>query len=241
MAAQVTLPGVGPVSRRALLLGGATAVVVMGVLWWRKRKSGTGPSAGTDATDTSGDQSGDYGTDGSAGGGGSTSSTSSTTYTTNAQWVQGAMANLSGVVDASKLAEALGLYITGNAVDSDQTLLIDQAIASTGYPPVSGPTGYPPGIRTQAGSTKAPATPTNLHQTNATKSSLSFAWDKVSGATDYEYWEQSDFGGSAERSTTGTTATWSGLMAGVEHVFYVKARNSAGSSSPAFIHAWTLK
>lgn len=79
-----------------------------------------------------------------------------TGMTTNAQWAQAAesyLVNTTGA-DPNTVGNALGKYITGQPVDPDaQQPIIEQAIAFEGYPPQSGPNGYPPAIQT------APASP----------------------------------------------------------------------------------
>lgn len=73
-------------------------------------------------------------------------------FTSNAQWAQYAENYLitTGGADANTVGNALGKYITGGTIDDSQMSIIDQAIAFAGYPPVSGPEGYPPSIRTAA-------------------------------------------------------------------------------------------
>lgn len=66
---------------------------------------------------------------------------------TNAEWAQQVEAELAGVVDATQLAAAIGKYLTGQPLTQAQQSLADQAIAFGGYPPVAGPSGYPPALR----------------------------------------------------------------------------------------------
>jgi hypothetical protein len=72
------------------------------------------------------------------------------TFTSNGQWSQYAeqylVDNAGG--DAATVGNALGKYITGQPVTTDQTQVIDSAIAFAGYPPIAGPAGNPPGINT---------------------------------------------------------------------------------------------
>lgn len=72
-------------------------------------------------------------------------------FASNAQWAQYAEEQLAGIGDAATLSAALGKYLTGGAVTSDQASLIDQSISIAGYPPVAGPGNYPPGIKMTAG------------------------------------------------------------------------------------------
>jgi hypothetical protein len=189
MAAEVHLPLVGGVSKKALLIGGTAAAALVGFIYVRKRKSGASSTAtDTGATDqyppdgTVGDPSDPnstdpatgmtYGDEGSSGGLDSTgladelaasgytdpntggfifgnSGTGQAAATTNAAWAQNAIAYLGSnvSVDTALLSTALGAYLAGSPLTSDQEGLVDQAIAVEGYPPTAGAGGYPPGIR----------------------------------------------------------------------------------------------
>lgn len=71
-------------------------------------------------------------------------------FVSNAQWAQAAedyLVNTAGA-DATTVGNALGKYITGGTLDATMTAIVNQAIAFEGYPPVGGPDGYPPSIRT---------------------------------------------------------------------------------------------
>lgn len=76
-------------------------------------------------------------------------------FTTNAQWAQAAE-QLMGSNGADATAAALGKYLTGQPVTSDQQTLIQEAIAVEGYPPVAGPNGFPPSINLTAGGPPPP-------------------------------------------------------------------------------------
>ncbi|MGW3912637.1 chitinase [Streptomyces sp. NPDC005070] len=72
-----------------------------------------------------------------------------------------------------------------------------------------------------------PATPAGLAVPSTTSSSVSLAWNTVSGATGYNVYQ----GGSKVQSVTGTSATVSGLSASTSYSFQVSATNSAGESA----------
>lgn len=72
-----------------------------------------------------------------------------------------------------------------------------------------------------------PATPAGLSAPSTTASSVSLAWNTVSGATGYNVYQ----GGSKVQSVTGTSATVSGLAASTSYSFQVSATNSAGESA----------
>jgi hypothetical protein len=154
------IPGIGEVPNRTLLIGGGAAVVVVGVMWWRKRSAA---AASTSSTDTaSADQLDTGGGIVSGLGSGGTGTSSATiptdsTPTSNDQWTALVLDRMGSIVpDQSALLAALGLYLTGQAVDAGQELLIDQAIAAAGYPPVHGANNYPPGIRQKPAAGQTP-------------------------------------------------------------------------------------
>jgi chitinase len=72
-----------------------------------------------------------------------------------------------------------------------------------------------------------PATPAGLAVSSTTSSSVSLAWNTVSGATGYNVYQ----GGSKVQAVTGTSATVSGLTASTAYSFQVSATNSAGESA----------
>lgn len=69
-------------------------------------------------------------------------------FTSNANWAQYAEEYLSNTVGADPIVvgNALGKYITGQAVTPEQAQVVDQAIAFAGYPPIAGPNNHPPAI-----------------------------------------------------------------------------------------------
>lgn len=82
-------------------------------------------------------------------------------FTSNAQWAQAAEQYM-GSSGADAIAAALGKYITGQPVTSDQQTIIQEAIAAEGFPPVPGPGGFPPSIDLQSGGTGGTVTVPNI-------------------------------------------------------------------------------
>ncbi|MEV6395140.1 glycoside hydrolase family 18 protein [Streptomyces sp. NPDC051907] len=72
-----------------------------------------------------------------------------------------------------------------------------------------------------------PATPAGLSAGSATSSSIALSWNSVSGATGYNVYR----GGTKVLSTSGTSATVTGLAASTSYQFQVSATNSAGESA----------
>lgn len=175
---EVHLPVVGGVSKKALIIGGVASAAVVGLVLLRKRKAAAAAPAAADpnAADPNASDYVDPGLQDTSGGPvyGATgytdpnsgqwvygnTGTGQAAATTNAAWAQNAIAYLAGnsSVDTGALAAALGAYLAGRAVTTDQETLIDQAIAAEGYPPQSGPNGYPPGINVSTAGTGAGGT-----------------------------------------------------------------------------------
>ncbi|GAA0287304.1 hypothetical protein GCM10009527_098290 [Actinomadura nitritigenes] len=216
MADTVNIPGLGPTKKStAYILGGAAVLVVI-VAWYRSRNapassstssSSTGAGGSGDAIDPatgyvygSAEDTAALGSQGSYlgagyyGGNGSNVSTISTTngYTTNAQWSQAAEDYLVNTVgaDANTVGNALGKYITGQALTPDQVGIVNQAIAFTGYPPQNGPTGYPPSYKTSnepppaTTPTGPPAAVTGLKGT-AYREHVDLTWNAVPQVAGY--------------------------------------------------------
>jgi Fibronectin type III domain len=146
--------------------------------------------------------------------------------TTNAQWSQAAMSALStaGYNPMTVLA-ALGQYLLGGNLTSDQAQIVTAAIAAEGYPPQSGATGFPPQMHTggtpgggQTGETKAGPI-SSLTATNATRTSFVAKWSAASNASQgYAYIVTQENGVQVKRGNTSqTTVTITGLHPGWEY------------------------
>ncbi|MEE1833328.1 chitinase [Streptomyces sp. SP17KL33] len=72
-----------------------------------------------------------------------------------------------------------------------------------------------------------PSAPAGLTVSGSTSSSVSLAWNPVSGATGYHVYR----GGTKVQSVTGTSATVTGLAASTSYTFQVTAANTAGESA----------
>lgn len=266
--AEVHLPVVGAVSKKALVIGGGGAAAVVLLVFLRKRAqapaAAPGAAGDTSAADGTGtDGSGDYvdpGLQDTANGPdyGATgyydpnsgqwlygnSGTAQAAATTNQQWAQLAEQYLitNNAADPGALSTAIGKYLTGQAVTTDQESLIDQAIAIEGYPPVGGFGGYPPGIRTASSSGSGgsggggggggsnvvgqyPA-PKGLKLANVTTTSARIDWDAVSPKPPSYTVEV----GSSKKTTSATSFTITGLQPG--HRYAVKVWANGGRKAP---------
>jgi hypothetical protein len=77
-----------------------------------------------------------------------------------------------------------------------------------------------------------PSAPSNVYATVVSSSSISVSWSSVSGATSYDVYYE--IGSSSTKNfainVTGTSYTHSGLQSNTTYFYYIKAKNSAGSS-----------
>lgn len=197
MAETIKLPGFGPTSKTTVyVLGGGLALLV-GIVWYRSKhvasagdttqttQAQNDPATGypygspQDAAALAGQAS--YVAPVPATGGAPTASA----FTTNGQWSQAAeeyLVNNTGA-DANTVGNALGKYITGQALSADQVQIVESAIAFTGYPPVNGPDGHPPSYRTAVAPPTPPpgAAPENIpNRTFVPYKNVS--WDQVARA-----------------------------------------------------------
>jgi len=172
MADTVNIPGMGAQKKTTVYIAGGIGVVIVGVVWYRSRNTATSTTTSTPVDTTQIDpatgyaygsaedaaalaaQSSYISAGGSSGGGSSyySGGQQPTGFVSDAQWAQAAEDYLGNTVgsDLPTVSAALGKYITGGSVTDDQHSIINQAIAFQGYPPVPGPDGYPPSVRTVA-------------------------------------------------------------------------------------------
>jgi hypothetical protein len=166
---------VGTVQKKTALIVGGGVLVIAGIVWYRQRGM-TDPGVVTDPDAPINPATGyPYGSaeDAAAlaeqaryvsppandptGGGSGSIPPSNIGYASNGQWVQGVIGYMTtnGLIEEpTQLSAALGKYITGAYADDAAVALIQQAIAVQGYPPLSGPNGYPPSLN------RTPPTPT---------------------------------------------------------------------------------
>lgn len=242
MTETVNLPQIGKVDKKWVVAGVAITGGIVGYAYWKRRQNSGVTYLSDSTTGGTGDDSA-YAPP--VGGRQQEVDVPNTAISSNSKWTEEVIAALGNIgLDSGYVSSTLGKYLNSQKLTNDEANVVRQAWALKGRPPESpnltimllnesgsngeqSTNGQPPGI------------PANIRQSGMTPSSITVSWDPVPGALDYEYYEESDFGGSIPRKTTSTTVTWGGLIHGVEHTFYVKARNSYGSSPPAIVHAWT--
>lgn len=234
MSGEINVPGAGPVDKRVVIGIGAAIVAFLA---WRYWLAGSGAEPVDEAADSGFEDGGtipgvDGATDwyGSGGGGGSSTGddTSSTPQQirTNAQWSQYARDQLL-VTDSytgTAIGAALGNYLAGRPLSTQQQEIVRAAIALAGYPPV-GTFVVVPG-----GDTDVTVAPTGLKVTGVTTTAVTLSWSAVSGADEYRIYR----GGVSQNVGTSrdTTGQVGGLQPNTSYTFQVAALSSAGKAGP---------
>lgn len=225
-----------PKKTAALIVGGL--ILVVGIVWFRTRgatnttvEAEINPATGypygsaEDAAELA-KQAG-YIAPGSSGGGGGGSG-GNVGLITNAQWTQAVIQGMQsdGIVsDPAVLSAALGQYITGQPVtESAYRSLIEQAIAYQGYPPVSGPNGYPPAINTSTQPTPTPKPKPTPAPKPAPKSRPPRRYVRVARFTNGSDW-RSYLDGIARHfgRSRGEVASWN-KIAGPKYIVYTNQK-----------------
>lgn len=239
MADTITIAGKA-IPKSGLYVGGAIAIGVLGVLYWKHNQGGgSSTSADTGSTD-SGLGYEDYGSSGLNYSGvplfdpatGATISSYGyvSQVNTNAQWAQAAQAYLAGQnYDPHVVAAAIGKVLTGQPVTDEEAAIWAAARGFEGEPPQ----GYPPLVHApgsgQSGSKTTLKAPANVHVDSRSKSSIKFGWNAVSGAKSYHTY----INGQVYKSTTSTNIVVSGLHANTHYTLQVRGIDVNGNLGPS--------
>lgn len=233
MSEKIDIPGAGPVDKRVAIGLGAALVAFLA---WRYWLAGSGAEPVDEGAEPGFEDAGtlpsvDGATDwyGSGGGGQSTGDDTSSTpqqIRTNAQWSQYARDQLLVTDSYTGLAigAALGNFLGGRPLTSQQQEIVRAAIALAGYPPVGTHVVIP------GGDTEVTIAPTGLKATATTSTSVTLSWAPVSGAQEYRIYRN----GVSQNvgSSRDTTATVGGLQSNTSYTFQVAALSGAGKAGP---------
>lgn len=194
------VPGIGRVPRWGIYA--AVGVAGIGVIWWWRSRS-----ASTTAVDTTGDVG--VGTYDPAPTGDATvavDTTDPSAIDTVSEWTQEAVSLLGNVgVDPGAAAEALGLWLGHQPLTGPQKLIVIEARAIAGDPPVDpvpamidalpNPGGGSDDDGGESGGGDTTPTPVQhvtqapvVNTTGHSSSAVSIAWGAVPGAVSYQVW-----------------------------------------------------
>lgn len=224
---------------KPLAIGGGAAILIGGVFYYRKNQQSAAAKASVDAASSSeidpatgypygspedaaaltaqgnyqnpsGGYSGGYQTAQPYG-------TGAGPFTNNADWAQFVEqyeVNNMGA-DAPTVGNAIGKYITGQALTTDAMIsIVQSAIAIGGYPPVAGPNGHPPGyVTVPIPPTPAPSVyphnpPTGLHVVSTGRTGAKIQWNALTNAKSYTVHRS---GGGLPTSQSNTNNTYFNL------------------------------
>lgn len=252
MGATIKLPMIGTVPRAGVIAGAGVGVLVVGVLWWRKRSMPAAAPAvdaadtTDDGFDTTGDDADGIDAYGTAGGGSITYADGSTgavltAPTNNAEWEAEVVQLLGGSFDPAALQVALGKYLTGATVveGSQDDLIITAARGAANDPPTHSITGYPPAVRysSSTGQTTTPppagtgdvtAKPTGFVITKETPTTTTVAFHAVPNATYYQVY----LGSVIVATGTASPITITGLGKNTKHTFTMAGVSHTGKVGP---------
>jgi hypothetical protein len=232
----VTLPGVGPVKKKIVVLVGTGAAAF--VLWryWQARQAGA--SADAAAQDPGMTDGGvlpsvagavkDDNSYGVPGGSSGTSDSYGFTGTTNSQWTQYAANQLSAASDKwsyGDVVEALGAFVNNRPLTTTQQQIVQAAIGLAGPPP-EGTHPIIPG-----GNTAITVAPKNLRQWDTpTSTQLGLQWDAVAGAVHYRIFRSGQ--GEPVGDSADTKFHAQGLTPNTSYGFQVAAVTASNQVGP---------
>jgi hypothetical protein len=256
---------VGTVQKKTALMLGAGVAAVTGIIWYRQKKlaestptvpeaeinPATGYPYGSPEDAAALAQQNSYVSPPANPGGGSNVPQSNVGYTSNGQWTQAAIETMTAngsISDPAALSAALGKYITGAYVaadDANTNNLIQQAIATVGYPPISGPSGYPPSInRTPPSGTPAQqnnvTVVTGLRVSKTAKNSITTTWAYSGQKPDYQV---AYVNGVPVHNLYGTYTTYAftGLKPSTTYNLQIRGFKNEVPGTPALVKGTTTK
>lgn len=215
---------------KAVVIGGVVAGGILLFVWWRNR-SATAAAVDTSTIDplTGLPYSAEANTGATGGNAGEGAVGLSATVdaggggiTDQASWTADAVSKLSGTYDPSALYAALGSYLAGSPISSDQAVIVRAAWAASGKWPfipasytldTSG--GSTPGTGGGGGTLPTPAAP----QATTTRTSVHLSTGAIPGATLYEW----QVNGADHAHTSGPSYTYP-AHPGTHYNFSVSAR-----------------
>lgn len=156
----VTLPAVGKVRRRWVIVGAAAVAVLVGYAYLARARGKSGQPGYDPATGTPGDAGGAYVNPDPNGPPGPGGGENPDVITTNAQWGTQAITALAGAGwDPQFAAVAIGLYLDSQPLDELQWQAVRAARGLVGPPPVDLPLIRKPNAPATGGTTTPPPAP----------------------------------------------------------------------------------
>lgn len=215
------IKGIPPKQKKVLVVVGVGAAAYVAWRWFSAPASSDAPPTVTSSTDAEGAGTGIIGSNvGGSENVGNTSNTGTDAIDTNNEWFAEAVDRMAnGGWNAQAVQSALGDFLTGQSLSTDEATIVRAAVgAMGGYPP-----GGPQSIKETPGvsdASKLPA-PTGLKVTASTASTVDLTWNAVTNAKQYRVYRSGAAFNVA--SSVDTKAQVAGLQPGTSYTFYVAA------------------
>jgi hypothetical protein len=228
---KITIPKIGSVPKRTVLLVGGAAAAFVGYRYYVARADVGSPADGELPSDFAdgGLPPGVIGAvspDNSYGSGdqGDTGADNGSVPTSNAAWANLAATQLSQSETWSYTAivTALGAYLAGIPLSSTQQAIVRAAIAVAGYPPVGSHVVVP------GGDTPLTVAPSGFKVAATGPTTVTLSASPVAGAASYRAYRN----GIAAGSSSTPVITSGNLKAGASYAWSMRAVSSSGAEGP---------
>lgn len=222
MASTIKIPGIGPVEKKWVWVGGAAIAGIVGYAYWTSARANESEVADY-TTDPPVDYAMDSGVDDYVNPGGSQAPIEEDYLTapqTNAEWGQKAISVLVDLgYDPIAAATAVGRYLMRTNLSSAQGDMIRAATGSLGPPPVG---TFPINTTPTTEEPKLPTltAPTGLSAHDIASKTTGFLWNAVTGARWYELQRS---GRSATYNTASTHYSMTDLKPNTRYSVKVRA------------------
>lgn len=159
-----------------------------------------------------------------------TDATNPNSIDSNAEWTQKAVELLGNAgYDSQTVYAALGEFLARRSLDKSEASIARAAVAAVGQPPVGGP--YPINEAAATGTTTLTA-PKNVHATAVTSTSVTLAFDPVTGAGYYRAYRSGASTNVGSTDAGNHSIVVSGLQPNTTYQFQVAADTTLGKPGP---------
>lgn len=215
------LKGIPPKQKKVLVVVAVGASAYVAWRWFSAPAASSDVTPVTSSTDAEGAGTGIVGSNvGGSENVGNSSNTGTDAIDTNNEWFAEAVDRMAnGGWNAQAVQSALGDFLTGQSLSTDEARIVRAAVGAMGGYPPSGPQSIKetPGV---SDASKLPA-PTGLRSTAIGATTVDLTWNAVPNAKQYRLYRSGVAYNIA--SSTDTKAQVGGLQPGASYTFYVAA------------------
>jgi hypothetical protein len=215
------IKGIPPKQKKALVVVAVGASAYVAWRWFKTPAASSDAPTVTSSTDAEGAGTGIIGSNvGGSENAGNSTNTGTDAIDTNNEWFAEAVDRMAnGGWNAQAVQSALGDFLTGQSLSTDEARIVRAAVGAMGGYPPSGPQSIKetPGV---SDSSKL-AAPTGLKVTASSSSTVDLSWNAVPNAKQYRIYRSGAAFNVA--SSVDTKAQVAGLQPGTSYTFYVAA------------------